>query len=221
MSTALYTLDRLKAHQVYKNATGKRVPGVTTILGILDKPALLQWAWRMGQEGVDINKARDRAADIGTVSHARVEAHLRGMDFDETGLDKTALDLSANAFLAFLEWWERSGFAVEATELQMVSEAWQVGGTLDILARRGDARALVDIKTSNGVYREHRLQVCAYARMWEEAHGGQDISEVWIVRIPKDESGVCEPIEIINRPLYVEAFSNLCKTYRALQALPR
>lgn len=32
-----------KAHQVYKNREGKRVPGCTTITGVLNKPALVPW----------------------------------------------------------------------------------------------------------------------------------------------------------------------------------
>src|SRR5438093_1588565 len=43
------TLDFTASHTVYKNAAGKRVPGVTTILGILNKPALLKWAWEQGR----------------------------------------------------------------------------------------------------------------------------------------------------------------------------
>ena len=33
--------DKTKAHTVYKTADNKRVPGVTTILGVLNKPALV------------------------------------------------------------------------------------------------------------------------------------------------------------------------------------
>jgi len=215
---ARYSLDMLKAHQVYKNAAGKRVPGVTTVLGILDKPALLAWANRMGLEGKDINAVRDAAADIGTIAHARIEAHLRGMDFDETGLSTEALDKSATSFLRFLEWWDRSNLSVEATEVQMVSELWQVGGTADIVALRGDRRILVDIKTGKGIYREHRMQVAAYARMYEHVGRGR-MDEVWIVRVGKEDADDIEPVEITNRARCEEAFAAVLGAYRALQAV--
>lgn len=216
---AAYTLDMLRAHQVYKNASGKRLPGVTTVLGILDKPALLRWAWNLGRDGVDLDKARGAAATIGTVAHARVEAYLRGMEFSETGIERSTLDKSATAFLHFLEWWDARGLAVVETELQLISEAWQVGGTLDILARDGDRLLLVDIKTSNGIYREMRIQASAYAAMYEETHPGKIVQEVWIVRIPKNEDGGPEPIQITNRRECVEAFAALTDTYRKLQAI--
>jgi len=211
-----YTVDMVRAHQVYKNSAGKRVPGVTTVLGILEKPGLLKWAWRMGQDGKDIEKVRDEAAAIGTVSHARVEAHLRGMEFDASGITLERMTQSGYAFDGFLSWWEREGYSVLATEMQLVSERWQVGGTLDILARdRDGALVLVDIKTSNGLYREHRLQVAAYAAMYEETND-ERISRLVIVRIPKDESGVVEPVEVVNRADCEAAFAAVASAYRAL-----
>lgn len=212
-----YTVDMVRAHQVYKSAAGKRLPGVTTILGILEKPGLLKWAWRMGQDGKDIEKVRDEAAAIGTVAHARVEAHLRGMEFDASGITLERMTQSGYAFDGFLSWWEREGYSVVATELQLVSERWQVGGTLDILAKDRDGNlVLVDIKTSNGLYREHRLQVAAYAAMYEETHLAQPISRLVIVRIPKDESGVVEPVEVVNRADCEAAFAAVASAYRAL-----
>jgi hypothetical protein len=209
-----YTVDMLRAHQVYKNAAGKRVPGVTTILGILDKPGLLKWAWRMGQEGRDPDKVRDEAAAIGTIAHARVEAFLRGLVFDESGIAPERLAQSGNAFSAFKEWWGRERYQLVASELQLVSERWQVGGTLDILACT--PLTLVDIKTSNGLYREHRLQVAAYAAIYEETHPGERIERLMLVRIPKEEAGVIEPVEIVNRAECEAAFGSLALTYRLL-----
>lgn len=211
-----YTVDMLRAHQVYKNAAGKRVPGVTTVLGILDKPGLLKWAWRMGQDGKDIEKVRDEAAAIGTVAHARVEAYLRGLEFDASGITLERMQQSGYAFDAFAEWWARERYAVAATELQLVSERWQVGGTLDILARRDDGLTLVDIKTSNAIYREHRMQAVAYAAMYEETHAGGHIERVMIVKIPKYESGTVEPVEVVNRADCESAFAALAVAYRAL-----
>ena len=211
-----YTVDMLRAHQIYKNAAGKRVPGVTTVLSILDKPGLLKWAWRMGQEGKDIEKVRDEAAAVGTVAHARVEAYLRELEFDAANIVLERMRQSGFAFDAFVEWWKRERYELVACELYLVSERWQVGGALDILARRDGELALVDIKTSNGLYREHRLQVAAYAALYEETHPGERVARLMLVRIPKEEAGVIEPVEITNRADCEAAFGALAQTYRLL-----
>ena len=128
-----YTVDMLKAHQRYHNAAGKRVAGVTTVLDMLAKHGLYKWYWQCGIDGRDPEKVRDEAAAVGTVAHARVEAYLRGLEFDASGITLERMKQSGFAFAAFKEWWGRERYQLVASELQLVSEKWQVGGTLDIL----------------------------------------------------------------------------------------
>ncbi len=70
--------NKTKIHTVYKTKDGQRVPSVTTILGILNKPALLDWAWRCGCDGINYKAIRDNAADIGTLAHYMIMTYLRG-----------------------------------------------------------------------------------------------------------------------------------------------
>jgi hypothetical protein len=42
-----------KAHTIYKTAEGVRVPGATTITGLLNKPYLVPWANKLGLEGIE------------------------------------------------------------------------------------------------------------------------------------------------------------------------
>src|SRR3989304_9918491 len=74
------------AHQRYRNKAGAIVPGVTTVIGLLAKPALVPWAWKLGMQGEDMNKVRDMAADIGTATHYMAECIFKGQvpDFQFT-----------------------------------------------------------------------------------------------------------------------------------------
>src|SRR5439155_21898181 len=54
--------DKVKAHVRYYTSKGEQVPGVTTILSVLNKPALVSWANRMGLQGIDTHKYVDEAA---------------------------------------------------------------------------------------------------------------------------------------------------------------
>lgn len=216
-----WKIDLNEPHQVYRNAAGKRLPGVTTILGNLDKPALRGWyadmerrhavAWaeavflerltsatefgralreRLGEKwAADVKK--DRAADIGTVTHARCEAFLHGVELDEEGLDSELLRKSLNGFLRFQEVWAREGLVMVASELQMVSESMQVGGTADIIARDPSGLLVLrDLKTSKASkwwpYDEVFAQTAAYAAMYEELRG-ERIARIEVDRIGKEE----------------------------------
>lgn len=216
----LYTLDFKRAHQVYKNAAGKRVPGVTTVLGMLDKPALVYWAWQLGTEGVDYRKESGEACDIGTIGHALCECHVRGMELDTSNLPVEQLDKAENTFLKFLSWWESNGLTCEASEFQMVSERLQVGGTLDMVAIAPNGeRWLVDLKTSKAIYREYRMQTAgAYAPMYTEITG-KPIDRVFVVRIGKEDSGDFEVREVFDRKECVKAFQALRVAYERLKAV--
>jgi hypothetical protein len=63
-------LVRNAPHQKYFLSDGTQVPGGSTICKIGDDPsALIHWAWKLGSEGKDYRKERDKAADIGTIAH--------------------------------------------------------------------------------------------------------------------------------------------------------
>ena len=66
--TVKFPKDR--AHITYRLKNGKRVPGASTVAKIGDDPsALMYWAWDLGKQGIDYKKAREQAADIGTLAH--------------------------------------------------------------------------------------------------------------------------------------------------------
>ena len=92
MSATLFKLDLREPHRIYRNAAGRRVPGETTILGVINKPALAEWANQQGLAGVDTEKTVRYAADLGTVTHARIEAFVRGMELDESNLEPSLVE---------------------------------------------------------------------------------------------------------------------------------
>lgn len=185
--TATLRLEPTRVHTVYRNAAGQRVPSVTTVLGLLNKPALLTWAHEQGLAGLDFRAVRDAAADLGTVTHALVEAHLKATTLDAQNVAPDVLKAANGAAKQFIGWWAREQLAVVATELPLVSERWQVGGTCDVLARRASGQlVVVDLKTSSGIYHEMLLQVAAYAAMVEETKG-EPVSECVIVRVSGDD----------------------------------
>lgn len=194
----LIKFEKTKAHQVYKCVDGGRVPGGSTIAGVAmaywGKGPLMQWAWKEGHEGRDFHKTRDQAADTGTLAHWLVELHVRsildGKEYkpDMSDFTPAQAEKAESAFLHFLEWFDREKVVPIASELQLVSEVYRFGGTIDLLVRRQgrDGVTLVDLKTSNGIYDEHRCQVAGYTQLAVE--NKYPITDSVVFRIGKDDA---------------------------------
>lgn len=182
-------LDRTKAHQRYKLKDGTVVPGVTTVLGMLPKQALIHWAWVLGMEGKDYRKVRDEAADIGTLAHFMVKCHFRGEEPDLSEFPATSINKAENAFLSFLTWWGKRKQKVVATELELVHPKYRYGGTMDLLLTVEDQegeRELIDFKSGKGIYEpEMPCQLSAYKEL-DEFHHGIPVVRSSIVRIDKE-----------------------------------
>ena len=181
-----------KAHQVYK-LDGKRVAGVTTVIGILNKPALVHAAWKLGTEGLDYRKVWGQAADIGTLAHYLIQCELKGEVPDTSEYSQVVIDKAETAYLAFLDLYTKRGWVpvlhegALAVEVSLVSRLG-FGGTFDLVAMQNDdMRVLSDWKTSkpsksspSGLYPEHKYQLAAYKILWEEHHPEQPIDRMGI-----------------------------------------
>jgi len=173
----------------YKNEAGKKVPGVTTILSrFKEAGGLIQWAYNCGKEGIDINDARDRAADAGTATHQMIDDHLHGETFDRTAWKSNVLAKADHCFLAFLEWAEQSKLKLKAAELSLVSERHQFAGTFDAAMIGGSLR-LLDYKTASGIYTDQLIQVAGgYSLLWQEHFPSEPIGGIDILRISKPDA---------------------------------
>ena len=181
---------------IYKNKDGQRIPGVTTIIGSnlgWSKGGLMHWAWDQGINGLDYRDTRDKAADTGTIAHAMVEHEVKGEKFDwpklgfELGGNEEQIKQAENAFTAFCEWKELVKFELLFAEHLLVSEKYQFGGQIDIAAIQGK-RAIIDIKTSNAIYEDHKIQIAAYGNLWNENYPDKPIENYYILQLGKDGS---------------------------------
>jgi hypothetical protein len=166
---------------------GRPIPGVTTLIGKgLPKPALPYWAAKSVAEfvadnpdGVEAFRAtgrgpmvaalkqipwqkRDEAAVRGTDVHALAERVIRGESVEVP-------EHLTGHVEGYARWVDL--FHVEAlhTETAIANRAAWYAGTFDAIVRFGAGPwagrvALVDWKTSSGVYGETGLQTAAYAR---------------------------------------------------------
>jgi len=161
----------------YKNSQGKRVLGVTTVIGrFKDSGGLMYWAFKQGKaaERGEIEKLydkRDEAAESGTLAHEMVEADINGNDYAECVKDDTPEETAKEAIAAFdayRNWASMTKLKIVEQEMPLVSEEYQFGGCPDAIGEINNELCLVDWKTSNGVYPDYLIQLAAYKQLWEE-----------------------------------------------------
>lgn len=188
--TGIQRVDRGRNH--WYKIDGQRADGVTTLLKEgLPRKALTYWAARtvaeavadmspadldvlrrLGRDGmVDALKAapwkrRDDAALRGTDVHLLAEQLITGAQVEVP--DELAGHVEA--CLKFLEEWNVRPVVTEAV---IAHRKWAYAGTLDAVVdlnhpQLGEQRALLDYKTSSGVYADTAFQLAAYR--WAETY---------------------------------------------------
>jgi hypothetical protein len=176
---------RSKVHTRYYTKAGVLVPGVTTVLGVLNKPALVSWANNLGLNGIAVREYVDVLAEIGTIAHAMILAHHKNEKFDTTNIPADLIDKAENCLISYFNW--EKGHKVEPVlcEQRIVSEDFAFGGTLDLLAKVDGVLTLLDYKTGRGIYPEHFYQMAAYRVLSQEA--GYHPAAVRILQVGRSE----------------------------------
>jgi PD-(D/E)XK nuclease superfamily len=177
---------KVQAHQRYYLEDGTQVPGVTTVLSVLDKPYLVAWANKMGLQGIDSRKYTDEAATVGTLAHYLVECELAGVEPELGDFTPNQIDRAGHSFSHFQQWRAQHDLSPVLVEAQLVSERYRYGGTVDCVAWFDEDLTLLDFKTSSGIYEEMKWQVSAYMAL--AAEHGQRCTGARILRIPRNDS---------------------------------
>lgn len=182
-------LERYKEHQKYFLKDGTQVPGASTIANIgADKEGIIYWAWDCGRKGINYRDKKQQAADIGTIAHFMIECEIQGFKPDLGDFSQNDIDAARVPYESAMDWWNAQGLIPIAAELQLVSEHYGYGGTLDMPCRnRHSELVLLDWKTSKKIYPEQISQVSGYENLLEE-HFHERVSQRAIVRVGKDGS---------------------------------
>ncbi len=180
-------MGREKVHQPYLTAAGVKVPSVTTIIGSnlgWNKNILLGWTRKKMNEGIDPLRIRDFAGEVGTVAHGFVEQHFTGKIFNIDEYPAEAVEVAHIAYRAFHTFNDTNDLVMEESEVPVVHEVLNYGGTIDWVGQLNGVRCMVDFKTSSGVHVDHYIQLCAYRELYAHKYG-EYLSEVHLLHMDK------------------------------------
>lgn len=161
---------------------GQKIPSVTTILGVINKPGLPYWAAKLvAEEAVnhhshwgaridsgehvdsivsDLKRTpwteRDKAANRGTRIHAVLEAAATG---DPTSCPPDLLPMAEHAINLL----DNENIEPTYTEARLYNREHWYAGTADLIATIGNETWLLDWKSSRSLHDTYIMQLEAYA----------------------------------------------------------
>ena len=182
------TLDEFREENGY-TINDVWFPRVTKIVGIKSKPALLYFYGeaKSYKHAFDITQ---KSADEGTRVHEVSQAILLGQDPEVDEDIKPAIE----AFSKFIEQ-NKIQTQADYIERRIINHDHRYAGTIDAMATIGGKFGVMDIKTSQAIYRDYDLQTSAYM----DSLKGEfpQLETRWILRI--DQRQVCRACRATKR----------------------
>lgn len=147
-------------------------PFISELLDLLNKPALLYWANKIGLQGVPLNDYYKKSKAAGVSIHAQVKR------FAEQGIPFENPEHQTN-YLRFIE-------DKAVIDLEQPIETPHFTGRYDARIKIRDLVYICDFKSNSGLYFENKLQLAAYRMAFPECG-------VAVVEVP---SFILKPVEI-------------------------
>lgn len=197
------TFDTYRHEYTYN---GKKVWGVTSVLQVISKPALLFWSanmaadyfrdnikpgekydeiqlelvWKNAKKAHTMKK--EEAGSIGKLVHDWVDKYCKGekpeMPYNEKAIGSINL---------FLDWVKQHNVKFLINEQPVFSKKYCYAGTLDGVCVVDGKMYLFDLKTSSGIWDEYLIQVSAYKQARIEEFPEEKYEGLIILRVGKDE----------------------------------
>lgn len=194
---------KYSSHNLYKNAEGIEVPSVTTILKILNKPALQKWANFLGFKRQNIDDVLSKSSTIGTLFHEAVECYLQEIywiPIFENYEEESTIRQYMDNFITF-----RKQHEITPIFMEKSLHSKKFGGTIDFYGMFDEKKTIIDFKTSKSPYSSYFLQLAAYVIMVEEK--GYEVEQVGLICC-----NTCVKTKFLSREEiepYIEVFNKL------------
>lgn len=122
---------------------------VTSLISMLDKPALLNWSNKIGLKGIKLHEYSKKVKDKGNDIHYKVENFLKnGVDFEGSEKLKESL----------------LGYDVIGVEKNISNG--MITGRIDFILKKEGLIFICDLKSSNKIYLQTKLQLATYKHLY-------------------------------------------------------
>ena len=176
----------------------KRVPGVTTITHLCDKPQLAYWLKTTPLKAL----------------HDKVEQCLEKIVQNKPYIPPTDEKVLSSLNHLML-WYKSQKVVVEVQEKKLYSKKYGYAGTLDLICTMNGKKTkyLLDLKTSNYITEDMMYQLHAYRQAYLE-ETGEKINKLGIIKAPKTSDKSMEIMIVNYSPQYLKGFLGLLEQHR-------
>ncbi|MEK9173557.1 MAG: hypothetical protein AAB594_03245 [Patescibacteria group bacterium] len=175
------TIENFKEKNGY-DIDGVWYPRVTKIVDIKAKPALYRF-YAGVKNFAEGESVKNKSASEGTAVHEAVEAILLGR---EPKVD-SKIQPAIKSFQEFINQ-KNIHVSEEFVEKRVVNHNHRYAGTVDAVAFIDGKLGVLDIKTSQAIYRDYNLQTSAYMDALKDEFTGLETR--WILKI--DQIQICQ-----------------------------
>ena len=192
----------------YKTPTGNRYPSVTTVVGLMNKDAIMEWRRRVGAE--EANKISSKAASRGTRVHKICEEYINNEDV----YNKKYSIIDLESFSRLRKVIDEKIDNVHLQEVKLYSDYLKMAGTVDCVAEYEGKLSIIDFKTAmkpkeKSYITNYFCQASAYAIMYEERTGIPVAQTVVMISVDDEEP----QIFVEKRDTYVDKLMEVRKQY--------
>lgn len=211
-----------KEHTKYYNDRGHEVPSVTTILKLINKPELVNWANWLGFKKWKVDTVLEQSSEIGTNVHNLIEKFIKNkyIELDKPGETKYegSAELVEHCFNLFYKWHKDHKIKYILSEAQLVCNTY--GGTVDCVCEVDGTLFIVDFKTSSKVYSSMFMQLAGYLHLVKMNYPDLKIEKVAILHIGRKNKKY-KFVEISKEDLYpyYQAFMDTHDLYFTMRAM--
>jgi genome maintenance exonuclease 1 len=196
--------------RVYETPSGRAYPSVTSVTGLHNKQAIIDWRKRVGE--AEANRISTTAANRGTRIHTLCESYLNNESIEPNLFD-------AETFKAIKPYLNNIQ-DIHCLETPLYCDHLEVAGTVDCIAKYNGKMSVIDFKTSKRKksrddIHNYFMQCSAYAVAFEE-RTGIPVSKIVIIMAVDDEDTI---IFEEKRDDWIKGFIDLRADYKSWKGI--
>lgn len=150
------------------SAKGEKLFSISEVLKIMNKPALIYWANKLGLAGTALKDYYATKSSAGNLAHELIQSCFTGQKVVTQNYTEEEITL-ANVSLAKFKSWagdiNPETVKVIGCEMTVTDDDEGYGGRVDLFYSKGEINTLFEIKTSTDVYMDQKVQAVAQAAL--------------------------------------------------------